>query len=117
MEITKIYNANPYITKSIKYINDNIGRKLTISEICQYINLSKFHFSRKFKEEVGITPYKYILDRKVEAVKKDLANGVDINTLVSKYAFYDLSHLNKNFVKAYGKTPLEYQESHKIKHK
>ena len=117
MPSSKIYNANPYITKSIKYINDNIKKKLSIDEICQYINLSKFYFSRIFKEEVGVTPYRYILDCKIEAVKSDLDKGVDINTAASKYEFYDLSHLNKNFIKVYGITPLEYQDSCKIKNK
>lgn len=117
MPSSKIYNANPYIIKSIKYINDNIKKKLTIDEICQYINLSKFYFSRIFKQEVGVTPYRYILNCKVEAVKNDLIDGVDINTIVSKYEFYDLSHLNKSFIKVYGITPLEYQESCKIKDK
>ena len=117
MPSNKIYNADAYITKSKKYINDNIKKKLSIDESCQYINLSKFYFSRKFKEEVGVTPYRYILDCKVEAVKTDLTRGVDINTIVSKYDFYDLSHLNKNFIKVYGITALEYQESCKNKNK
>lgn len=115
MPSSKLNIINPYIAKSIKYINDNIKNKLTISEICQYINLSKFYFSRMFKQEVGVTPYRYILDCKIEAVKNDLVSGVDINTLVNKYEFYDLSHLNKNFIKVYGITPLEYQESFKVK--
>ena len=110
MSSSKIKSINPYIAKSIKYINDNIKKKLTISEICQYISLSRFYFSRIFKEEVGVTPYRYILDCKIEAVKNDLINGVDINTLVSMYEFYDLSHMNKNFIKVYGVTPFEYQE-------
>ena len=66
-----------------------------------------------FKKETGITPYRYILNCKIEEVKKDLLDGVDINTIVNKYEFYDLSHLNKNFIKIYGITPLEYQEFHK----
>ena len=108
----EVKHINPYISKSIAYINNNLKNKITINDVCQYINLSKFYFSRKFKEEVGVSPYRYILDCKLEAVKNDLADGVDINTLVSKYEFYDLSHLNKNFVKVYGKTPLEYQEEY-----
>lgn len=102
--------SNPYITESIKYINDNIKKKLTIDEVCQYICLSKFYFLRIFKKEVGVTPYKYILYCKIEAVKNDLYSDIDINTLVSEYEFYDLSHLNKNFKKIYGITPLEYKE-------
>ena len=76
-----------------------IKKKLTINEVCQYINLSKFYFSRMFKKEIGVTPYRYILNCKINAVKDDLSKGVDINTVVSKYEFYDLSHLNKNFIK------------------
>lgn len=101
---------NPYITKSIEYINNNIKKKLTIDEICQYVYLSKFYFLRMFKKEVGVTPYRYILHCKIEAVKNDLYMGIDINTLVNKYGFYDLSHLNKSFIKIYGITPLEYKE-------
>lgn len=105
----KIY-SNSYITESIKYINNNIKKRLTIDEICKYICLSKFYFLRIFKQEVGVTPYRYILYCKIEAVKNDLYNEDDINNLVSKYEFYDLSHLNKNFKKIYGITPLEYKE-------
>ncbi|HBI93870.1 MAG TPA: hypothetical protein DDY58_16390 [Terrisporobacter glycolicus] len=111
---SEIY-SNPYITKSIGYINNNINKKLTIDEICQYIHLSKFYFLRIFKKEVGVTPYRYILDCKVEGVKNDLYIGIDINTLVDKYGFYDLSHLNKSFIKIYKITPLEYMKSYRNK--
>lgn len=113
MYTSKVNNVNPYISKSIEYINNNIRKKLSIDEICKYINLSKFYFSRMFKKETGVTPYRYILNCKIEEVKKDLLDGIDINTIVNKYEFYDLSHLNKNFIKIYGITPLEYQEFHK----
>lgn len=117
MPSNKNKNVNPYIIKSIKYINQNLKKKITINEICQYINLSKYYFSRMFKNEIGVTPYRYIMNCKIEAIKEDLSYGVDINTIVSKYEFYDLSHLNKNFIKIYGITPLEYQESCKSKNK
>ena len=107
MPDSKFY-SNPYVTKSIKYINDNIKRKLTIEELCENVHLSKFYFLRIFKKETGITPYRYILDCKIENIRNDLYNGLDINTLVSKYEFYDLRHLNKSFIKIYGITPLEY---------
>ncbi|WP_343348502.1 helix-turn-helix transcriptional regulator [Terrisporobacter petrolearius] len=117
MPSNKNKSVNPYITKSIKYINQNLKKKITINEICQYINLSKYYFSRMFKNEIGVTPYRYIMNCKIEAIKEDLCDGVDINTIVSKYEFYDLSHLNKNFIKIYGITPLEYQESCKLENK
>lgn len=102
--------SNLYINQSIKYINNNIKEKIVIDDVCKNINLSKYYFSRLFKENVGITPYRYILNCKIEGVVNDLSKGIDINTIVSNYSFYDLSHLNKSFIKVYGITPLEFQE-------
>lgn len=115
MNKLKEKNINSYIKKSIQYINSNIKQKITIDDVCMNINLSKYYFSRMFKEQVGITPYRYILECRMEEVKKDLSKGVDINTIVSNYDFYDLSHLNKSFIKRYGITPLEFQEMYMSK--
>lgn len=117
MELEESNIINPYVIKSIDYIKKNIKNKITINQVCNHVNLSKYYFSRVFKQEIGITPYKYILNCKIEGVKKDLKNGVDINTVANNYGFYDLSHLNKNFIKVYGITPLEFQESCKAKKK
>ena len=117
MKLDESNKINPYVIKSIDYIKKNITNKITINEVCNHINLSKYYFSRVFKQQIGITPYKYILNCKIEGVKKDLKNGVDINTVASNYGFYDLSHLNKNFITVYGITPLEFQESCKARKK
>ena len=45
----EVKHINPYISKSIAYINNNLKNKITINDVCQYINLSKFYFSRIFK--------------------------------------------------------------------
>ncbi|MEG0857063.1 MAG: AraC family transcriptional regulator [Terrisporobacter sp.] len=114
LNVEKKY-INQYIRKSIKYIDDNLNKRITIDEICKSINLSKYYFSRMFKSQLGITPYRYILNRKMEEVKKDLLEDIDINTIVSNYDFYDLSHLNKSFVKIYKITPLEFQDKYRNK--
>ena len=48
----EVKHINPYISKSIAYINNNLKNKITINDVCKYINLSKFYFSRIFKKEV-----------------------------------------------------------------
>lgn len=101
------------INKSLDFINDNIYNKITLDDISNYLNISKYYFCRIFKECMGITPYKYLLNKKIEKVKEDLDLNldVDINTIVNNYNFYDVSHLNKSFSKIYGVTPLEYKKS------
>lgn len=115
MSESEIIDINLHVYKSIEYIKNNIDKKITLDDLCKEVELSKYYFSRIFNKHMGISPYRYILNCKIEAVKKDLRKGIDINTIVNNYEFYDLSHLNKIFSQVYGVTPLMFKELDKIK--
>lgn len=44
---------NETINRAIDYIFAHIEEKITIEDVAEYCNYSKFHFSRLFKEEMG----------------------------------------------------------------
>lgn len=98
------------VIKATNLIDETIYEPLTLEEICSELNISKYHFIRIFKGQVGITPYQYMLDIKMKLACEDLEYGEDILKVVDKYGFYDLSHFHKRFKKVFGVTPLEYQK-------
>lgn len=98
------------ITKATNFIDATIEEQLTLDDICNELNISKYHFIRMFKKQVGMTPYQYMLDSKIKLACKDLELGVDILNIVEKYGFYDLSHFHKRFKGVFGLTPFEYQK-------
>lgn len=57
------------IQDSILYISNNFFNPLINDDISKSVNLSKFHFQRLFKEEVGLTPQKYIEWVRIEYAK------------------------------------------------
>lgn len=94
-----------------KYINSNIDFKLTTNDISLHLGYDKSYFIRKFKKDVGITPNNYILNKKIEAVKKHLENkdSSKIASVAQDLGFYDQSHLNRNFKKIYAISPNKYK--------
>ncbi|MCH4888902.1 AraC family transcriptional regulator [Acidaminobacter sp. JC074] len=100
-----------YVRNAIKFINNNIDCKLEIDEISKQIGVSKYHFIRSFKKQTKFTPYQFILNTKMELVKKELEAGIEPIIIANKFGFYDLSHLFNRFKKTYGVTPNQYQEN------
>ena len=96
--------------KSIIYMNENFKNHLTIDEIAEHMEMSKFYFITKFKECVGITPMQFLQSitlryakENIEQSKTILDNSIDIG-LSSQSRLYDL------FVNLLGVTPHEYKQ-------
>lgn len=51
--------------KAMYYIRNNISEDINANDLANYLDLSREHFSRVFKEQTGSTPYQYILRQKM----------------------------------------------------
>lgn len=58
-------NQSRLVTKSIEYILSNIEKGIRVASIATELNVSREHFSRIFKDNMGITPLEYIINKKV----------------------------------------------------
>ena len=76
-----------------------------------FLQLSRFHFIRKFKSLTGLTPYQYITQIRMREVKQLLATGLSIANAAALAGFCDQSHLNRWFNRNVGITPYAYKQS------
>lgn len=53
----KVIIKKSLINKSIEYILQHIDEEISIEDVANYCNFSKYHFSRMFKAETGISLY------------------------------------------------------------
>ncbi len=90
------------IQRSVEFINDNITGCITLDDISKNIGISKYHFLRIFKNQTGVTPHKFILNRRVELAKDMILKGEDISTASIKAGFSDQSHFNRYFKSFFG---------------
>ncbi len=107
----------PFILKqTINYINNNITEKFEIKQLAQMTKWKSQHFQRLFTKYLGITPYQYILIKKIEMAKALLVES-DIQTRQISFEIGFASHSNfcANFKKLTDKTPQEYRKINKVK--
>ena len=73
--------------------------------------LSRFHFIRKFKREIGLTPHQYTVQSRIRNAKKLLTTATPIADVAVLAEFCDQSHLNRWFNRSLGITPSLYKNS------
>ena len=96
----------------LDYIESNLSHELTLRELAGIAHLSLHHFARLFKRTIGVAPYRYVLERRVERAKVMLrtanASLADISLSVG---FDSQSHFTSVFGRMVGATPTEFQGS------
>jgi len=97
------------IMRAKEFMQDNLSLDITLDDISQEIDVSKYHFLRLFKKYTHFSPHVYLMFKRLEQAKKLLQQGKNIVDVVYSCGFSDQSHLNKHFKAYVGLTPKVYQ--------
>jgi AraC family transcriptional regulator len=93
-----------------EYVEENLGRNLTLAEISGVAHMSPFHFSRMFKISTGLSPHQYVIHRRVEKARNLLANTtLPLHEVARLSGFTDQSHLAKHFRRLVGTAPRSFR--------
>ena len=109
------YSSNcrdTYIYKLKNQIEQYPEDKICIDEMAQSALISKYHFIRSFKQEVGLTPHQFQLQNRVRKAKQLLIQSDSATEVALATGFCDQSHFIKNFRKIVGLTPTQYKLSY-----
>ena len=95
------------VSKSITYINNNIYKQFTVSEIAKELNISTSTLEHSFRKEMNIPIYRYILEKKLILVQNKIQNGELITKAALECGFKDYSGFYKQYKKMFGISPSE----------
>lgn len=96
---------------SVKYINNNFERDISLGDIAKFVFLSPSYFTRAFKEEMGISPINYLLKTRIERSKELLADtSLKISDIALSVGFSNQQRFNEIFKKYSKFTPLQYRK-------
>jgi AraC family transcriptional regulator len=89
-----------------------LHQDLKLDEIAAIAQLSLYHFIRLFKQSLGITPYQYILQHRIEKAKYLLTHSeLNIAEIAAQTGFCDQSHFTRHFKRMTGVTPKQVMET------
>lgn len=91
-----------------EYLEANYERDISVDELAELVGLSRYYLTRAFCKEFGLPPHAYATQVRLLAAKRLLATGHNAASAAAAVGFYDQSHLNRLFKRAYGITPGKY---------
>lgn len=104
---------HPGLVKVLKKIELSQYGKVTLKELAVSAGLSVSRFSEVFRQECGMSPGRYLLQKRMERVRALLLTSrMEIKEILALFQFESESYLNRKFKEIYGITPHRFRKLH-----
>ncbi len=92
------------------HISEHLHQPLGLSRLADIAELSVHHFSRAFRQSLGMPPHRYILSHRISRASQ-LMNDSDLplSEIALAVGFSDQSHFTRVFSRATGETPASFR--------
>ncbi|WP_158974001.1 helix-turn-helix domain-containing protein [Cellulophaga sp. L1A9] len=109
-ELWKTINIDERVLIVHRFIEANIGEKLSNSKLAKLVNMAPNSFARLFKEEMNITLHNFIQNRKIaKACEIFEHTNETIESISFKLGFSDRYHFSRVFKAITGISPALYK--------
>lgn len=99
----------PRVALARDWLDGNFLRRVSLADIAHAAGIGRFELVRGFAAAYGITPYAYVLQRRLGRAKALLADGASPAHAAHASGFADQSHLTRAFKRQFGVTPGQYR--------
>lgn len=100
-----------YVQKALHCMNSEYVNGITIQQVADILNINRSYLSDLFKEQMGISPQKYLINLRLEKAAELLTvYGESPSTAGISVGYPDLYHFSKIFKQHFGLSPRKYQQ-------
>ena len=85
------------------------ARPLDVPAMARVALMSPGHFSRRFRDAYGETPYAYLMTRRIERAKALLRQGATVTDTCFDVGCTSLGSFSARFTEIVGETPSQYR--------
>ncbi|MFX0136466.1 MAG: helix-turn-helix domain-containing protein [Candidatus Hodarchaeota archaeon] len=101
------------IKNAVKYIDENLERKIILKEIAKISNLSYSRFAELFKKELNMNFSAYLKMTRIAHAKELLKNdSLSIKEISYKTGYKHISNFNHDFKNITGISPSKYKRKY-----
>lgn len=97
----------------VEYLEDSLDAEITLARLAQIAEMPVADFSRAFVRAFQVTPYQFLLERRIHRAKALLATtAIPVTEISLAVGFGTPSHFATTFKRRVGTTPSAYRKLH-----
>jgi AraC-like DNA-binding protein len=98
--------------KAIEILRQNLDGDMPLAQLASECGLSTSHFTRAFRQTLGLPPHKWLLKLRVEHAQERLAGSdLSLSDVALECGFADQSHFTRVFTHLVGASPGAWRRS------
>ncbi|MBW4709069.1 helix-turn-helix transcriptional regulator [Roseobacter sp. YSTF-M11] len=102
--------TSAHYNRVLAVIRARLDRSISVDDLAREAGMSLSHFSRVFKETLGVTPMQYVMAYRIEQAIKRMANpALSLGEVAHACGFADQAHFSRSFKQVTGQTPRQYR--------
>lgn len=100
--------TSPLVFHATKIIINTVSENLTVEKLSEQCGYTSEYFIRVFKKQMGISPYKYILNYKMKLAQRSFYLGNSVGETAFNLGYNETRSFSRAFKNYFKQTPQEY---------
>jgi AraC-like DNA-binding protein len=93
----------------IECVRNAVSADISLAKMADCANLSEFHFARLFRATMGMSPYQFAMQIRIEHAKDLITrDNISLRDVAHHLNFFDQAHFNNAFKKITGFSPRQF---------
>jgi transcriptional regulator GlxA family with amidase domain len=103
------------VAEVLGWMERHLDREVTVEELATRAHMSPRTFARRFQQETGTTPYRWLLGQRV-LFARELLEGTDetVDAVAARAGFGNAATLRHHFARWVGTTPQAYRRTFRV---
>lgn len=98
--------------RAAEMIRERLDGNIHLSDMARECGLSVSHFTRAFRKSFGVSPYRWLLERRIDRAKALLATSdIPITTIAIQSGFSDQAAFTRAFGRIVGDSPARWRRA------
>jgi len=99
----------PAVERARRFLDAAATRSVTSQELEAISGHDRFSLARQFRRAYGTAPYRYLVMRRLDHVRREIRVGRSLVDAALAAGFADQAHMTRQFTAAYGLSPARYR--------
>jgi AraC family transcriptional regulator len=100
------------LRQALEYIEANLSQDVSLADVANASATSVSSLARGFKTALGISPHRWLLNRRIALAQRLIYKGATpLNEVAISCGFADQSHLTRVFVRSVGSSPAVWRRN------